>query len=66
MGGLFSKPKPITMPAVKPAPTISPEIVSEKMMKGPGARPRKKKGRAETIVTGELIPEITNKKYLLG
>jgi len=60
MGGLFSKPEPMTMPEVKE----SPEVVSE-AIKGEGAKPKKRKGRAETIVTGELEP-ITQGKTLLG
>lgn len=60
MGGLFSKPKPITMPEVKEPP----EIVTEGL-KGPGDKPKKKKGRPETIITGELEP-ITTGKTLLG
>lgn len=59
MGGLFSKPKPITMPEVKEAP----EIVAEGI-KGEGDKPRKKKGRAETIITGELEPTTTGKTLL--
>lgn len=60
MSGLFSTPKPITMPIVKEPP----EIVSEGI-KGEGDKPRKKKGYAETILTGELEPE-TTKQTLLG
>lgn len=61
MGGLFSKPKSIKMPPVAEEP---PEIVSESI-KGEGAKPKKRKGRAETIITGELEP-ITQGKTLLG
>jgi len=61
MSGLFPKPKPIVMPEVKKEP---PEIVTE-AMKGEGAKPKKRKGRAETIVTGELEP-MTAGKTLLG
>lgn len=59
MGGLFSTPEPITMSEVKEPP----EIVSEDI-KGEGDKPRKKKGRAETILTGELEPETTGKTLL--
>ena len=59
MGGLFSKPKPIKMPEVKEPP----EIVSEGI-KGPGDKPRKKKGYTETILTGELEPETTGQTLL--
>ncbi len=59
MGGLFSKPKPITLPEVKEPP----EIVSEGI-RGEGDKPRKKRGRAEQILTGELEPETTGKTLL--
>jgi len=58
MGGLFSKPKPVVMPEVKelePPEVIAEEISPEK---------KKKKGRPETIVTGELEPETTGKTLL--
>lgn len=61
MGGLFGKPKSIKMPAVEEEP---PEIVSESI-KGEGAKPKRRKGRAETIITGELEPT-TQGKTLLG
>lgn len=60
MGGLFSKPKPIVMPEVEEPP----EVVSEGIV-GEGDKPRRKKGRAETIITGELEP-VTSGKTLLG
>jgi len=60
MGGLFNTPEPITMPEKKEPP----EIVSEGI-KGEGDRPRKKKGRAETILTGEVEP-VTTGHTLLG
>jgi hypothetical protein len=60
MGGLFSTPEPMTMPEVREPP----EIVSEGI-KGEGDKPRKKKGYAETILTGELEPE-TRGHTLLG
>jgi len=61
MGGLFSKPKPIVMPEVKEEP---PEIVSEGIV-GEGDKPRRKKGRSETIITGELEPYGISGKTLL-
>lgn len=61
MGGLFKTPKPIEMPVVEEEP---PEIVSE-TVKGEGAKPRRRKGRAETIITGELEP-VTKGMTLLG
>ena len=59
MGGLFSKPKPIVMPEVEEPP----EIVSEGI-RGEGDKPRRKKGRAETIITGELEPATTGQTLL--
>lgn len=57
MGGLFSKPEPITMPEVKELEP--PEIVAEE------TKPEKrKKGYAETIITGELEPATTGKTLL--
>lgn len=61
MGGLFSTPDSIKMPPVEEEP---PEVVSE-TIKGEGAKPKRRKGRAETIVTGELEPA-TQGKTLLG
>ena len=53
MGGLFNTPKPIEMPPVEEEP---PEVVTE-ALKGEGDKPKKRKGRAETIITGELEPQ---------
>lgn len=61
MSGLFKTPEPIKMPVVEEEP---PEIVSESI-KGEAAKPRRKKGYAETIITGELEP-ITTGQILLG
>lgn len=60
MGFLFGTPKAVTMPEVKKEP---PEIVSEGI-KGPGDKPKKKRGIEETIITGELEPETTGKTLL--
>lgn len=49
------------MPIVKEPP----EIVSEGI-KGEGDKPRKKRGREDTILTGELEPETTGKTLLGG
>ncbi len=59
MGGLFKKPESITMPDIKEPP----EIVSEGI-RGEGDKPRKKRGQAETILTGELEPETTGQTLL--
>ena len=61
MGGMFSKPKRIQMPVVEEPP----EVVTE-ALKGPGDKPKKRKGRAETILTGELVPFGKQGKTLLG
>ena len=63
MGGLFGdKPKPIIAPQVPPPPVI-PDVGEEA---GDQARRRRPKGRAETFITGDLTPDVTNKKKLLG
>ena len=59
MGGLFKKPEPIQMPEVEEPP----EVVTE-ALKGEGDKPKKRKGRAETIITGELAPEGMSKTLL--
>jgi len=60
MGGIFAKPRVVTAPAVPPPPPI-PEVDEE------GVRPRRRRrGRAETFITGELEPETLGKKRLLG
>jgi len=62
MGGMFSSPKSVKMPVVEEEP---PEVVSE-TMKGEGDKPKKRKGRLETIITGELVPFGKEGKTLLG
>ena len=61
MGGLFSKPKSPKLPPV-PAPEAIPETASPEEQR---KFRKKRSGRAETIITGELAPT-TNKKTLLG
>lgn len=57
MGGLFSKPKPIVMPEVRELEP--PEVIAEE------TKPDKvRKGRPETIITGELEPTTTGKTLL--
>ena len=63
MGGLFGRPKPIQMPIPKPA--LEPEVVSEEAKEAEAKKIGKRKGRPETIITGELEP-VTTKKTLLG
>jgi hypothetical protein len=60
MGGLFSESKSIRMPEVEEEP---PEVVTE-TMKGEGDKPKRRKGRAETILTGELVPTAPGKTLL--
>ena len=59
MAPLFPKPKPIVMPEVKEPP----EVVSEGI-KGEGDKPRRKYGREDTILTGDLEPKTTGKTLL--
>ena len=63
MSGLFRTPKPIQMPVPKPTP--EPEVVSEEAKEAEAKKAGKRKGRPETIITGELEP-VTTKKTLLG
>jgi hypothetical protein len=62
MGGLFDKPKPVEAPIV-PDPPVIPDEVDEASDQARRKRPR---GRAETFLTGDLTPEVVNKKTLLG
>ncbi len=63
MGGLLDKPKAIKappVPAVPPIPTVGPEVGEE-------ARRKRPRGRRDTFITGNLIPEnIDNLKSTLG
>ena len=61
MGGLFAKPRAVTTPAVPPPPAV-PDVGEEV---GDIARRRRPRGRRETFLTGDLVPE-TEKKRLLG
>lgn len=61
MGGMFSSPKSMKLPVVEEEP---PEVVTE-AIKGEGDKPKRRKGRAETIITGELEP-MGKGKTLLG
>lgn len=60
MGGLFSSPKETKMPKVdtspEPVPQVEPDVKK---------RPRRR-GRPETILTGELEPVTTKKTLLAG
>ncbi len=62
MGGLFSSPKTVKPPAPTPAPpvpTVDTDTVESQ------ARRTRPRGRRETFLTGDLIPE-TTKKTVLG
>ena len=63
MSGLFRTPKPIQMPI--PPITPEPEVISEEAKEAEAKKVGKRKGRPETIITGELEP-VTTKKTLLG
>lgn len=62
MGGL--KPKTVKAPAV-PEPEPIPEV-SEEVTDIEKRRAVRRRGRRQTVLTGELIPEATGKKRLLG
>ncbi len=60
MGSLFSRPKSVRAPA--PTPPVSiPEVGPEA---GDIARRRAPRGRRETFLTGDLIPDIGGKRVL--
>ena len=58
MGGVFSSPSKPDMPP----PQAIPEVDTEGVKRGVS---RRGSSRADTMITGELIPE-TKKKTLLG
>lgn len=58
MSGLFEKPKTVKPGTPKPAPPI-PTASEEASEQAKKKRPR---GRRETFLTGDLIPETTGKK----
>ncbi len=62
MGGLISKPKVVKAPPVPPSPPI-PTVGAEV---GEQARKRRPRGRRETFLTGDLIPEQGSGKRRLG
>ena len=61
MGGLFGRPKTVKAPPVPPPPPI-PDVGAEPEVIARRKRPR---GRRETFLTGDLVPE-TSKKKVLG
>lgn len=62
MGGLISKPKAVKTPPVPPAPPLP--TVGEEV--GEQARKKRPRGRRETFLTGDLIPERRLGKLQLG
>ncbi len=74
MGGLFSRPKisaPPPQPAVEippPPEPLSPPATTDVTGAGDAERRRlrRKRGRKETFITGDLTPEPTGKKAFLG
>lgn len=61
MGGMFGRPKVVKPPPPPPPPAI-PDVGEEVEDIARRKRPR---GRRETFLTGDLIPE-TGKKRVLG
>ena len=64
MGSLFSKPKAAKAPKLPPAPalpSVDPQFDEEA-----AARRARRSGFSKTILTGNLTPEDTGKKKLLG
>jgi len=61
MGSMFSKPSvpdPPPVPDPVPIPEIEDEAVAQTM--------RKRKGRSQTILTGDLVPPDVGQRTLLG
>lgn len=62
MGGLFSSPKTVKPPP-PPPPVAIPEVSGEVKE---FARRRAPRGRRETFLVGDLVPEEEKKKKVLG
>ncbi len=62
MGGFLDKPKVVKAPLVPPLPPV-PTVAGDEV--GSQARRRRPRGRQETFLTGNLIPD-TNKKKVFG
>lgn len=60
MGSLFSSPRPVSAPRVAP-PVAIPDVGPEP---GDIARRRAPRGRRETFLTGDLVPEANGKRTL--
>lgn len=61
LGGLFSKPK-VPAPPPVPDPVPIPEVEEGTAQKGQ----RKRKGAAQTVLTGDLVPSTTGRTLLGG
>ncbi len=61
MGGFLDKPKVVKAPPVPPTPPI-PTVDEDEV--GTQARKRRPRGRRETFLTGNLIPDTGLKKVL--
>lgn len=61
LGGLFSKPK-VPAPPPVPDPVPIPDIEEGTGQKGI----RKRKGAAETVLTGDLVPSTVGRTRLGG
>ena len=62
MSGLIPKTKTVKPP--KPAAPLAVPEVGEEV--GAQARRRRPRGRRETFLTGDLVPEFTGKKQSVG
>ena len=65
MSGLFSKPKSVKIPpppVAEPPPIAADTGVEEAERR----KVRRRRGRRETFLTGDLIPGLTEKKRVLG
>jgi hypothetical protein len=60
MGGVFGKPKTVKAPPPPPPPAIPDVGVEAEDI----ARRKRPRGRRETFLTGDLIPETTKKRVL--
>lgn len=61
LAGAFKKPSaPAPPPTPPPPPTIEDEREQARKLRKP------RRGRAKTIITGDLTPEALEKKTLLG
>lgn len=63
MGSLFSKPKSVKPPAVKP---VAPPAVETADQAGEAVRKRRPSGRETTFLTGDLVPVNEFKKKKLA